>query len=193
MDRTIWNGGYMRAIIGTMNPGKIQGAKKALEAFFDKVEIEGYKADSEVGDQPVAEETIEGARNRARNAMKYAKSNGMDVDLFMGIESGIMNLYDKWFIVNAAIVIDKNGFESIGYGPCFPVPIQYVEEIIKTDFGHVVEKLFHKKDLGKSVGGVDGLTNHTISRIDITREAFTMALIEQCQDYWTEKDRNKKD
>ncbi len=31
----------MRILIGTKNPGKIQGAKEAFEKYFDNVEIEG--------------------------------------------------------------------------------------------------------------------------------------------------------
>ena len=177
----------MKAIIGTGNPGKIQGAKEALEVFFQDVEIEGYKASSGVGDQPVSEETLEGARNRALNAKKYAEEKGLDTELYLGIESGIINLYDSWFIANAAVIIDKNGYESVGYGPIFPVPDKYVEEIIKSDFGHVMEKIFNQSNLGQSVGGVDGLTNHSISRIDITREAFIMALTQHTNDYWNDK------
>ncbi len=174
----------MKAIIGTMNPGKIEGAKEALEAFYDDVEVRGYKAESNVGDQPVSEETLEGARSRAKSSMEYAKDNNIEADYFMGVESGIINLYDSWFIANAAVIIDKNGYESIGYGPIFPVPDKYVEEIIKTDFGHVVEKIFNESDLGKTVGGVDGLTNHSISRIQITKEAFIMAMTKHFNDYW---------
>ena len=84
----------MKAIIGTSNPGKIEGAKKALEVYFEDVEIESYKASSDVGEQPISEETVQGARNRALNTMKYAQENNIDADLFMGIESGIINLYD---------------------------------------------------------------------------------------------------
>lgn len=184
----------MKAIIGTANPGKIEGAKLALEAYFDNVEVSGFKASSKVGDQPVNEETLEGARNRALGAMEYAKAENIDADLFMGVESGIINLYDTWFIANAAVVIDKNGYESIGYGPVFPVPNKYVKDIIETDFGHVVEKIFNESNLGQSVGGINGLTNHSISRIDITREAFIMALTEHTNNYWNDKEiQNKKD
>ena len=182
----------MKALIGTANPGKIEGAKQALEAYFDNVEISGYKASSNVGDQPVNEETLEGARNRAKNTMEYAKANNIDADLYMGVESGIINLYDTWFIANAAVVIDKDGYESIGYGPIFPVPKKYVKDIIETDFGHVVEKIFNQSDLGKSVGGINGLTNHSISRIDITRESFIMALTEHTNDYWNDKLKQKQ-
>jgi len=38
---------------------------------------------------------------------------------------------------------------------------------------------------------IDGLTNHSISRIDITREAFIMALTQHTNDYWNDKDKVK--
>lgn len=31
----------MKILIGTKNPGKIQGAKEAFENYFDKFDIEG--------------------------------------------------------------------------------------------------------------------------------------------------------
>ena len=42
----------MKVLIGTSNPGKIQGAKEAFEKYFENVEIEGISVDSEVGVQP---------------------------------------------------------------------------------------------------------------------------------------------
>ena len=33
----------MKVLIGTKNPGKIEGAKRALEKYFKNVEIEGVK------------------------------------------------------------------------------------------------------------------------------------------------------
>lgn len=173
----------MKALIGTMNPGKIEGAKLALEKYFDSVEVEGYKASSDVGEQPLNDETFEGARNRVNNSIKYAKENNLEYDFYMGIESGIMEIGNHYYIVNAAVVKDKDGYESIGIGPALPVPYKYTTEIINTDFGTVMEKIFHER-LGQSVGGVDALTNHSISRIDITKEAFIMALTEQVHDYW---------
>ena len=177
----------MKALVGTMNPGKIEGAKLALEVFFDCVEIEGYKASSGVGDEPVNEETIEGARNRVNNSISYAKENHLDYDYYMAIESGIMEIGSKWYIANVAVVKDREGYESIGMGPLLPVPEKYVKEIIDTDFGSLMEKIFQKGDLGKGVGGVNSLTNESISRIDITKEAFIMALTEQVHDYWKNK------
>ena len=51
----------------TKNPGKIEGAKKAFEKYFESVIIEGVAVESEVPPQPVNEETFFGAKNRIKN------------------------------------------------------------------------------------------------------------------------------
>ncbi len=43
----------MKILIGTKNEGKIEGAKKAFERYFDNIEIEGISVSSDVGNQPV--------------------------------------------------------------------------------------------------------------------------------------------
>ena len=65
----------MKALIGTKNSGKIEAAKKALNRYFDNVEIEGIAVSSNVPDQPVNEEIYQGAKNRVTNLKKYAKEN----------------------------------------------------------------------------------------------------------------------
>ena len=52
----------MKILIGTKNPGKIEGAKQAFEKYFNNVEIEGIPVKSNVGDQPVNEEILQGAQ-----------------------------------------------------------------------------------------------------------------------------------
>lgn len=46
----------MIVLMGTRNPGKIEGARQAFERYFDDVEVEGIAVASDVGDQPVNEE-----------------------------------------------------------------------------------------------------------------------------------------
>ena len=57
----------MKILIGTKNPGKIEGAREAFEKYFDNVEIEGISVNSEVGDQPINKEILQGAKNRVKN------------------------------------------------------------------------------------------------------------------------------
>lgn len=156
--------------------GKIQGAKEAFEAFFDNVEIEGYKADSGVGDQPVNLDIYKGARNRVDNSIKYAKENGLEYDYYVAIESGIANTLGKWEIVNIAVIKDKYGYESFASSAGFPVPEKYAKKIIETDLGHVMDEIFNESDLGQGKGGIGMLTKDNINRIELTRDAFVMAL-----------------
>ena len=85
----------MKILMGTKNPGKIEGARQAFEKYFNNVEIEGIPVNSDVGDQPVNEEILKGAKNRVRNLKKYAKENNIEADLFLGIESGINDLLGR--------------------------------------------------------------------------------------------------
>ena len=166
----------MKALIGTKNPGKVQGAINALSQYFENVEVIGVSVPSNVPDQPVNEETFEGARNRVNNLVKYAQENNIDADFFMGIESGLCNTYGSWQIMNFAVIKDKNGYESVGTSASFPVPKKYVEDIKSKGFGPVVDSILNTDNIRNSVGGINYLTHEKISRIDLTTEAFTMSL-----------------
>lgn len=177
----------MKVLIGTKNPGKIEGAKEAFKNYFDNFDIEGIPVSSDVSEEPVDKEIYEGARNRVNNLMDYAKTNNIESDYYLGIESGITNLLGKWVIINVAVIKDKDGYESWGTSPAFPVPDKYVEEIISTDLGKVMDKIFKQNDLRSGKGGISFLTNDVISRIDMTKEAFVMALTQHIKDVWNDK------
>lgn len=166
----------MNILIGTKNPGKIAGAEQAFLKFFKDCKIEGVPVSSDVSEEPVDDEIYQGARNRVDNLIKYAKENNIDAEYFLGIESGITKKLGKWIIVNIAVIKDKNGFESWGTSPGFPVPDKYVEKIINTDLGKVMDEIFNESELRKGKGGISFLTHNEISRIDLTKEAFIMAL-----------------
>ena len=166
----------MKVLIGSKNPGKIEGAKRAFLKLFDNVDIVGVCVDSNVPDQPVGKDIYNGARNRVDNLMQWAKDNGETADYFVAIESGITKDLGKWSIVNMAVIKDGSGRESWGNSAGFPVPDKLVEDIINRSLGTVIDELFEKNDLRSSIGGVSYLTHNNISRIDLTEMAFVMAL-----------------
>ena len=174
----------MKVLIGTKNPGKIQGAKEAFDNYFNDIEVISIPVQSDVSDEPVDLDIHKGARNRVDNLIKHAQENNIEAEYYLGIESGITNLLGKWVIINIAVIKDKTGYESWGTGPAFPVPDKYVDEIINTELGIVMDKVFEQNDLRSGKGGISFLTNDAISRIDITREAFIMALTGQINDVW---------
>lgn len=166
----------MKILMGTKNPGKIEGARQAFAKYFDNIEIEGIAVESNVGAQPVNEEILQGAKNRIKNLKKYANNNNIKADFYIASEAGITNLLGKWIDINAVVIEDSKGFQSIGTSQGFPIPDKYIEEIKQTELGKVMDRLFRGKELGKGKGGISFLTKDEITRIDLTRNAFIMAL-----------------
>lgn len=167
----------MKILMGTKNPGKIEGARQAFAKYFNNFEIEGISVSSEVGDQPFNEEIFQGAKNRVKNLKQYAKENEIEADYYIASEAGITNLLGDWIDINAVVIEDSKGFQSVGMSQGFQIPDKYIDEIKATELGKVMDKIFSGKDLGKGKGGISILTRDEISRIDLTRNAFIMALI----------------
>lgn len=176
----------MKAIIATKNEGKIEGAKRALEKYFQDVEVIGIPADSEVGDEPVNLDIYKGAKNRVKNLKAYCKENGIKADLFLASESGIFDCLGRWLINNIAVIEDDADFESYGTSASFPIPEKYVQEVIDTDLSKLMNRLFSEDDERHNHGGgIQLLTHSVISRLDLTEQAFVMALTKYInKDVW---------
>ena len=167
----------MKILMATKNPGKIQGAKEAFEKYFNDVEIEGISVESNVSNQPFNEEIFEGAKNRVKNLKEYAKENNIQADFYIASEAGIQNLLsEEWIDINAVVIEDKNGFQSVGMSQGFQIPNKYIKDIKETELGQVMDKIFSKNELGKGKGGISLLTHGDTTRVDLTRNAFIMAL-----------------
>ena len=167
----------MKVLIATKNPGKIEGAKRAFEKYFQDVQIEGIPVQADVSNQPVDKEIFMGAKNRVKNLKKYAKEHGLEADFYVSSEAGITNLLGDWIDLNAVVIEDKNGMQSIGTSQGFPIPEKYIDEIKETELGIVMDKLFGGSNLGRGKGGIGILTKDVVSRIDMITGAFIMALI----------------
>ena len=167
----------MKILMGTKNPGKIEGARQAFERYYEDIEIEGISVSSNVGDQPIDEEIFQGAKNRVKNLKEYAKNNNIQADFYVASEAGITKLLGEWIDINAVVIEDSKGFQSVGTSQGFPIPEKYIDDIKETELGKVMDKIFSGNELGKGKGGISFLTKNEVSRIDLTRSAFIMALI----------------
>ena len=175
----------MKILMGTKNPGKIEGARQAFEKYFKNVKINGIAVDSEVGDQPFNKEILQGAKNRVKNLKKYAKENKIEADFYISSEAGITNSLGEWIDINCVVIEDSKGFQSVGTSQGFPIPEKYIKEIKQTELGKVMDKIFSGKDLSKGKGGISYLTKEAVSRIDLTRDASIMALTQHINgDIW---------
>lgn len=167
----------MKVLIGTLNPGKIEACKIAFSKYFDNVEVEGVKVSSDVPDQPLNKEVFQGAKNRVKNLIKYAKENKIEADFYAASEAGITNLLtDEWIDINTVAIERKDGVKSVGVSQGFMIPDRYIDEVKEKELGGLMDRLFSGKDLGKTKGGISSLTKGEATRVDIVKEAFIMAL-----------------
>ena len=166
----------MKILMGTKNPGKIEGARQAFEKYFENVEIEGMSVDSNVSEQPINEEILQGAKNRVKNLKEYAINNNIKANFYIASEAGITDLLGEWIDINAVVIEDFSGYQSVGMSQGFPIPDKYIDEIKETELGKVMDRIFKGKELGKGKGGISFLTKDEVTRIDLTRNAFIMAL-----------------
>ena len=166
----------MKILIGTKNKGKVEVAKKAFSRFFDDVEVEGIAVKSEVPEQPVNDEALQGAKNRVKNLKKYAKENKLEIDFYVAIESGITDKFGYWLNITTAYIEDKNGDSSVGLGPAYQIPDRYIDEVKEKELSYVLSKIFKTEEQKTPQGGIVYLTKGNVTRIDLAEYAFIMAL-----------------
>lgn len=105
------------------------------------------------------------------------KKIGIEADLYMSAEGGIHNLFGMWENTNLVVIENSKGEESVALSPSFPVPERLVKEISETDFSQVMNRLFVKdEERHNRGGGIQLLSKNQVTRIDITEQAFIMAL-----------------
>jgi len=95
----------MKIAVGSENPAKLEAAKIVVKKLFSKAKVLAVKVNSGVDAQPKSDkETILGAINRAKIALKRAKA-----DFGIGMEGGIHKIGKSWFECGWIAVVDKNG------------------------------------------------------------------------------------
>jgi len=160
--------------VGSLNPVKIHAVKDAFSLFFDDILVEGVKVDSKVSSQPVGDEVILGAVNRAKNA--YSE----EIDFSIGIEAGLVpfpHTTTGYLDLQFCAIFDGSR-TSIGCGPGFEYPAMVVQKVKKgREVGEIMAEISGIENLGKTTGAVGFLTRNKLSRRDITKIAVIMALI----------------
>ena len=175
---------HIKILIGSKNKGKIEGAKLAFERYFSDFEIISENIPSNVNDQPINEEILLGARNRIKG-LKNLKMN--DIDFYISSEAGLINIGEFFININMGVIEDSNGYESVGTSQGFMIPKNKVSLVKEKTLGVVMDELFNAKGLSKLKGGINLLTMGEVSRIQLVKESFLLALVpflEQNRKLW---------
>jgi len=164
-------------IVGSENPAKLRGIKKAFSIFFNNIELKSAIVNNEVGPQPFGfEEIFKGAECRALNALKINKS----VDYSVGLEAGIVQLYNTYFILQVSCILTPFGNTYYGISPGFEVPRVIIKPILEGEFGELedaVESITNMGQVGEKEGLIGIMSKGLVKREDLSYYATLMALI----------------
>ena len=167
----------MRVCLGTQNPDKVSGTEKAFSSVYGDVEVVPIAVRTGIPPQPMGLGTIvEGAKRRALEALGAVE--GCDVGV--GVEAGLYLLGGRFFDVQVAYVVTRDGREAMGLSPSFQVPDAFARSLVlgeARELENVVDEYFGTKDIGSRGGFVKLLTRSLVSREDLTFYAVLMALI----------------
>jgi len=128
----------MKVVLGSKNKEKLDIVRKALEELHVETEVIAIEVESEVSNQPLdIETTKQGARNRAMNAKKMAS----DADFWIGLEGGLHDYGEGYYLVTYACLVDKNGNEYIGEGEEIQLPNEVSRRVKNGEwFGKVIRE-----------------------------------------------------
>jgi len=155
----------VRVILGSTNEGKVAACRCAFERAFGAVEVHGVAVASGVPAQPVGEECFNGARNRAMGAREASRRNSLSGDYLVGIEGGMLLLYDTWFGFSVTCIIDGRGRTGYGTSPLFELPQSFALRALAGDeLGDVVREATGDEHFAERCGAVGLLTNGLLTR-----------------------------
>jgi inosine/xanthosine triphosphatase len=168
----------MKVLVGSENPVKIEAAKEVFSKYFGQISVTGVKVSSKVPIQPIDEEMLEGAKNRALELKKLNEEKSLGADFFVGIEGGITKLYSKWFASGVGCVIDNQGRIGYGISPYFELPGRIVEQLLSgSELGEVMEEISGKNNIRQKEGAIGMLSKGVMDRKALYIHCLISALV----------------
>jgi inosine/xanthosine triphosphatase len=164
----------MKVVVASKNPVKLEAVALGFKPFFGECEVEGVETGSGVADQPMTEqETLEGARYRASEAMKKLPG----ADFWVGIEGGVQPM-DQRLSTFAWMVVISNANCGEARTATFMLPgkvAKLVEDGL--ELGVANDRVFNKTNSKQNNGAAGLLTHNHIDRKELYRQAVILALI----------------
>ncbi len=156
----------VKAYLGSENELKKKSVKEVLSEYFE-FELECGEI-KDLKEQPLNDEIIKGARKRAKVPEGF--------DYGIGVESGIVETENGPFSLEYAVIEDKWGWRSMGHGPGFPIPEQWLNELKSgITLGGKMKMIFEEGS--EKSGAVDLLTGGKVERKECIKSACHNAMI----------------
>lgn len=161
--------------IGSTNPTKVKGVRKAFEEFFVVSDVRAYAVKTSVPPQPIGlDQIIQGATERARGILDE------NCDFKVGLEAGFYTVNGEPYDVEVVYILRRDGSHSIGFSPAFPIPRWIYEGVLSgiyRELEDAVEEVFGRKEIGRQEGFIGLLTRGRYERWLLGYSATIMALV----------------
>lgn len=163
-------------VIASKNPVKIQAALNGFKRIFPQEDLKAISISvtSGVRDQPrTEEETLQGAKNRAREAAAQLP----EADYWVGIEGGVTEI-DREMAAFAWIVVRSKDLTGKGRTGTFFLPHQ-VASLIRQgkELGEADDIVFDKVNSKQKEGAIGILTENVLDRAQYYEHAMILALV----------------
>lgn len=163
----------MKIAVGSKNPLKLEAVESILKKLYPEAEYIPVEVDSGVSSTPLSnEETIAGARQRAREAITISRS-----DWGVGLEGGMARVRERWFSGVWCVIRDGEK-ESMGGGVHFEIPDSVCHGILEEsrEMGDCMDELAGMKMTKQRMGAEGILTGGRIDRLRTFQNAIIYAL-----------------
>jgi inosine/xanthosine triphosphatase len=172
-----------KVLIASENPVKINVAKLAFARVFgdEEFNFEGLKSESGVPDQPLNDETEQGALNR----LNFIKAQSPEADFWLSQEGGVYTEENKMYNRAWIMVSDKSGYVAKASTALFFLPTQIAADLkAGLELGDANDKFFSSVNSKQGIGAIGHLTDGLISREDYYLQAAIIALSELKHQDW---------
>ncbi len=116
----------MKIAVGSTNPVKVAAVKSIVSQLWPEAEIQSVDVPTGVSEMPMSdEETITGARNRARAARL-----AINADLGFGLEGGVHSDPIGLMLQGWVVVTDGNGREGVAGAGRLPLPPMIADRVL---------------------------------------------------------------
>ncbi len=165
-----------RIVVASENPVKVRAALNGFRRVFpnETFEVVGVSVPSGVSPQPFSdEETLRGARNRAR----IARETVPEAVAWVGMEGGVEER-PEGLASFAWIIVLSNGLEGQGRTGVFILPGCVADRVRRgVELGHAIDEAFGRTGAKRAGGAIGMLTHGAMDRVELYEHAVVLALL----------------
>ncbi|CAJ1335937.1 unnamed protein product [Effrenium voratum] len=162
--------------VGSANPGKLTAVELALSRWAITADVKGFSVPSGVAELPIGhQETIDGANNRARNALEVADAQP---SMGIGLESGFVQAGALWFDICACSVVMASGRNFTGLSSGLLLPPSVAATFQERGYNEAWEAALGRSADDKGDGVLGILSGGVLSRPKQMAESMDGAMLQ---------------